>query len=127
MYYILGLTITGIITGIFAGLIGSGAEILIVPLLTFLGVLANIKLRIGTSLIMLLPPIGLFAAYNFYKEKNVDIFAGLYMALLFAIFSWISSNFTHKINISNLRKIFAIFIILCGIYMLITKYTDKSK
>ena len=31
MYYILGLTITGIITGIFAELIGSGAEILIVP------------------------------------------------------------------------------------------------
>ena len=127
MYYILGLTITGIITGIFAGLIGSGAEILIVPLLTFLGVLANIKLRIGTSLIMLLPPIGLFAAYNFYKEKNVDIFAGLYMALLFAIFSWVSSNFTHKININSLRKFFAIFIILCGIYMLLTRDNGKSK
>jgi uncharacterized protein len=126
MYYILGLTITGIITGIFAGLIGSGAEILIVPLLTLFGVLANIKLRIGTSLIMLLPPIGLFAAYNFYKEKNVDIFAGLYMALLFAIFSWISSNYTHKININSLRKFFAIFIILCGIYMLLNKET-KSK
>jgi len=125
MYYILGLTITGIITGIFAGLIGSGAEILIVPLLTLFGVLANIKLRIGTSLIMLLPPIGLFAAYNFYKEKQVDIFAGLYMALLFAIFSWISSNYTHKINIISLRKFFAIFIIICGIYMLLTR--DKSK
>ena len=127
MYYILGLTITGIITGIFAGLIGSGAEILIVPLLSFLGILSNIKLRIGTSLIMLLPPIGLFAAYNFYKNKDVDIFAGLYMALLFAIFSWISSNFTHKININSLRKFFAIFIILCGIYMLVTKDTDKYK
>ena len=42
--YILGLTLTGIISGIFAGLIGSGAEILIVPLLTFFGVLSNIKL-----------------------------------------------------------------------------------
>ena len=127
MYYILGLTITGIITGIFAGLIGSGAEILIVPLLTFLGVLANIKLRIGTSLIMLFPPIGLFAAYNFYKEKNVDIFAGLNMALLFAIFSWVASNFTHKININSLRQFFAIFIILCGIYMLLTRDNGKSK
>ena len=126
MNYILGLTLTGIITGLFAGLIGAGAEILIVPLLTIFGILANIKLRIGTSLIMLLPPIGLFAAYNFYKNKNVDIFAGLYMALLFAIFSWISSNYTHKININSLRKFFAIFIILCGIYMLLNKET-KSK
>ena len=124
--YILGLTLTGIITGIFAGLIGSGAEILIVPLLTFFGILANIKLRIGTSLIMLLPPIGLFAAYNFYKNKNVDIFAGLYMALLFAIFSWISSNFTHKIKIDNLRKIFAIFVILCGVYILFNKDVKGS-
>lgn len=77
---------------------------------------------------MLLPPLGLFAAYNFYKEKNVDIFAGLYMALLFAIFSWISSNFTHKISINSLIKFFAIFIILCGIYMLLNKETkSKSK
>ena len=127
MYYILGLTITGIITGIFAGLIGSGAEILIVPLLSFLGILSNIKLRIGTSLIMLLPPIGLFAAYNFYKNKDVDIFAGLYMALLFAIFSWISSNFTHKININTLRKLFAIFIILCGVYILLNKDVNGLK
>ena len=126
-YYILSLTLTGIITGIFAGLIGSGAEILIVPLLTFFGVLANIRLRIGTSLIMLLPPIGLFAAYNFYKNKDVDIFAGLYMALLFAIFSWISSNFTHKININTLRKLFAIFIILCGVYILLNKDVNGLK
>ena len=127
MYYILGLTITGIITGIFAGLIGSGAEILIVPLLTFLGVLANIKLRIGTSLIMLLPPIGLFAAYNFYKNKNVDIYAGLYMAFIFIIFSYISSKYVHKIDDNIIINIFGIFTILCGIYMLLTRDNGKSK
>ena len=127
MDYILGLTLTGVISGLFAGLIGAGAEILIVPLLTIFGILANIKLRIGTSLIMLLPPIGLFAAYNFYKNKNVDVKAGLYMALIFVIFSWISSNYTHKININSLRKFFAIFIILCGIYMLLTRDNGKSK
>ena len=121
MNYILGLTLTGIITGLFAGLIGAGAEILIVPLLTIFGILANIKLRIGTSLIMLLPPIGLFAAYNFHKNKNVDVKAGLYMALIFVIFSWISSNYTHKIDDNVLRKVFAVFTIICGIYMLQTK------
>lgn len=54
MNYFLGLTLTGLITGIFAGFIGGGAEILIVPLLTFFGVLASLKSRIATSLIMLL-------------------------------------------------------------------------
>ena len=56
MNNILGLTITGIVVGIFAGLIGSGAEILVVPLLTFLGTLGSLKERIGTSLFMILPP-----------------------------------------------------------------------
>ena len=37
----IGLTLVGIIVGIFGGLIGSGAEILIVPLLTILGFLAH--------------------------------------------------------------------------------------
>ena len=117
--YILGLTLTGIIAGLFAGLIGSGAEILIVPLLTFFGVLSNIKLRIGTSLIMLLPPIGILAAYNYYKNDHVDIFAGLYMALIFIIFSWISSKFIHKIDNNIIVNVFGVFTILCGIYILL--------
>ena len=57
MNYLIGLTITGIIVGIIAGLIGSGAEILIVPFkLTFFGTLGSLKERIGTSLFMILLP-----------------------------------------------------------------------
>ena len=37
--YIIGLTITGMISGLAAGLIGGGAEVLIVPLLTMFGIL----------------------------------------------------------------------------------------
>ena len=60
MNYYLGLTIIGIISGLSAGVIGGGAEILIVPLLTLFGLLGSLKTRIGTSLFMLLPPIGFF-------------------------------------------------------------------
>jgi uncharacterized membrane protein YfcA len=55
MNNIFGLTLVGSIVGIFGGLIGSGAEILIVPLLTGFGLLSNLKKRIGTSLFMILP------------------------------------------------------------------------
>ncbi len=121
MNYILGLTIIGIISGLFAGLIGGGAEILIVPLLTLFGLLGSLKNRIGTSLLMLLPPIGIFAAIKFYKKGHVDIFAALYMGLIFTIFSLISSNYTLEINRDILRKFFAIFTILAGIYMYFNK------
>ena len=119
--YLLGLSITGIISGIFAGLIGSGAEILIVPLLTLFNILGSLKTRIGTSLFMLLPPIGIFAAYRFYKSGYVDVFAGLYMALLFTVFSYFSSTYSISINNTLLRKLFAIFTILSGFYIYFNK------
>lgn len=117
MNYYLGLTIIGIISGLAAGVIGGGAEILIVPLLTLFGLLGSLKNRIGTSLFMLLPPIGLFAAMKFYKSKNVDVFAGLYMAVIFTIFASVSSSFTVLLNEDILKKIFGIFTILSGIYI----------
>lgn len=121
MNYYIGLTITGIISGLLAGLIGGGAEIVIVPLLTLFGLMTNIKDRIGTSLFMLLPPIGIFAAYKFYKNGNIDVFAGLYMAVIFTIFSYFSSFYTTKIDLYTLRKIFGFFTVCVGLYIFFSK------
>ena len=121
MNYIFGLTIIGIISGLFGGLVGGGSEILIVPLLTLFGLLGTLKRRIGTSLFMLLPPIGFFAAMKFYKEGHVDIFAALYMGVIFTIFASVSSNYTINIDKNTLRKIFATFTILAGIYIFFDK------
>jgi len=119
--YWIGLTIIGIITGLSAGVIGAGAEVLIVPLLTIFGLLGSLKHRIGTSLFMLLPPIGLFAAYRFWKKGYVDVKAALYMALLFMIFSYISSLYSVDYDSDILRKVFGIFTIGAGIYIYNTK------
>ena len=121
MNYYLGLTFIGIISGLFAGLVGGGAEILIVPLLTLFGLLSNLKTRIGTSLFMILPPIGIFAAYKFYKKGHVDVFAALYMGLVFTIFATFSSNYTLTISIDLLRKIFGVFTIFAGLYIILEK------
>ena len=121
MNYYLGLTIIGIISGLSAGVIGGGAEILIVPLLTLFGLLGSLKTRIGTSLFMLLPPIGFFAAMNFYKAKQVDIFAALYMGLLFTIFASLSSKFTINLNIDMLKKIFGVILLIAAIKMFFGK------
>ena len=117
MNYILGLTIIGMISGLFAGIVGGGAEILIVPLLTLFGLLANLKSRIGTSLFMILPPIGLFAALKFYKKGHVDIFAALYMGLIFTVFASLTSFYTINLNDKLLKKIFGIFTIVSGFYI----------
>ena len=66
---------------------------------------------------MLLPPIGLFAAINFYKKGLGDFKAGLYMALIFTIASLFSSYININLDINILRKIFGIFTILSGLYI----------
>lgn len=121
MNYYIGLTIIGIISGLLAGLIGGGAEVVIVPLLTLFGLLGSLRNRIGTSLFMLLPPIGYFGAMNYYNNDNVDIFAALYMGLIFTIFTSISTIYTLKINKTLLRKIFGFFTMLAGLYIYINE------
>jgi len=118
---LIGLTITGMISGLAAGTVGGGAEILIVPLLTLFGILGPLKRRIGTSLFMLLPPIGLFAAIKFYKSGYVDVWSALYMSLIFTIFASISSEYSIPMDTELLRKIFGLFTILCGFFIYFNK------
>ena len=121
MNYWIGLTIVGVISGLAAGVFGAGAEILIVPLLTLLQLLPNLKNRIGTSLFMLLPPIGVFAALKFYRNGHVDVKAALYLGLIFTIFASVSSGFTLGLSDEVLRKLFGIFTVLSGMYIFFNK------
>lgn len=116
-YYFVGITVAGISSGLLAGLVGGGAEIIIVPLLTMFGLLGSLKHRIGTTLFMLLPPVGLFAALKFYKQGYVDIKASLYMAILFTVFASVSSSYSSQMDPKYLKKIFGVFTIGSGIYI----------
>ena len=116
-YYLSGITVAGISSGLLAGLVGGGAEIIIVPILTIFGLLGSLKHRIGTTLFMLLPPIGLFAVLRYYNKGYVDVKAGLYMATLFAVFSYLSSKYSSEMDQGTLKKIFGIFTILSGFYI----------
>ena len=121
MYEFITLTLTGLFSGVLGGLVGAGAEIAIVPMLSIFGILGNLKSQIATSLIMLLPPIGLFTVIRLYKEGYGNIYAGIYMAILFTIASYVSSKYMTKIDINMLRKFFGIFTVVSGIYILYSK------
>tara|TARA_B100000683_G_scaffold140543_1_gene136761 strand:+ start:184 stop:558 length:375 start_codon:yes stop_codon:yes gene_type:complete len=121
IYYLTGITIAGILSGLLAGIIGGGAEIIIVPLLTLFGIFSSLKMRIGTTLFMLLPPVGLFAAIRYYKKGLVDLKAALYMGLLFTVFASVSSKYSSEMDSESLRKIFGFFTIIIGIYIYFSK------
>lgn len=115
---ILILTLIGIIVGFIGGLLGGGADVLIVPLLLFFGITTNIKTAIGTSLAALLPPIGIFAVYQFYKNNSItkhNIYQSFYIALCFTIASYYSSKIAIGESKSMLKKLYAVFLIIIGI------------
>ena len=105
LYYLGGITFAGISSGLLAGLVGGGAEIIIVPLLTMFGLLGSLKHRIGTTLFMLLPPVGLFATLRYYNKGYVDLKASLYMALLFTVFASVSAKYSSELDPQTLKNL----------------------
>ena len=114
----LGLVLIGSISGFIGGMLGGGSDVLIVPMLLYFGIITNIKTAIGTSLAALLPPIGIFAVYRFYKNKYINknsIYSAFYIAICFTIASYYSSKVAVKETQNLLKKLYGIFLIIIGI------------
>ena len=117
MLKLLSLILIGTISGFIGGLLGGGSDVLIVPLLLLFGVYDNIKTAIGTSLAALIPPIGIFAVYQYWKTNNVGIKDSLIIALTFTIVSTFSAYLGLKSSKNTLKKIYSLFLILSGVLL----------
>ena len=106
----------GLGAGILSGLFGVGGGILIVPALLFFKGFSQLKAQ-GTSLAVLLPPIGLLAFLEYYKKGNVDIFAGIIICIALFIGAKFGAQMANSLPVDLLRRLFGIFIILVGIKM----------
>jgi len=120
------LTIIGLISGLLAGIVGGGSDAVIVPALVGMGVMSSYKTAVGTSLATLLPPVGIFAVWNYYKKGDVNIWYSLWLALMFTIGSYLMSKIGIKINKTITRRIYGIFLIGLGIFILLDKATPKG-
>jgi uncharacterized membrane protein YfcA len=114
------LIVIGIITGIMAGLLGIGGAIIMIPALVFLLGLSQHAAQ-GTSLAVMLPPIGLIAAYNYYKAGEVNIKFALILAAAFIVGSYFGSKIALNITPTVLKKIFGILLLLVAAKMLFSK------
>jgi uncharacterized membrane protein YfcA len=110
----------GIITGAVAGMLGIGGAIIMIPALVFLVGLSQHDAQ-GTSLAVMLPPIGIIAAYNYYKVGHVNIKFALILAATFLIGSYFGSKFALTVPQNVLKKIFAVLLLLVAARMLISK------
>ena len=62
----------GLLAGIVSGFIGVGGGVVVVPMLIFFLGLTQHQAQ-GTSLALMLPPIGILACYNYYKTGNLNV------------------------------------------------------
>jgi uncharacterized protein len=119
-YSLIMLVLIGLVAGILGGLLGLGGGIIIIPALVFIMGLSQHQ-SIGTSLAVMLPPIGIFAAYNYYKAGNVNLKYALIIAVAFMAGSWLSSKFAMSLSESVLRKIFSFLLLFMAFKMFFTK------
>jgi len=117
---IFGLIILGIVAGALSGLVGIGGGIIIIPALIFIFGLSQ-KVAQGTTLALMIPPIGLLAALAYYKSGFVDIKFATLIIVGFFIGSLIGAKFAVRLPTEILSKVFAITIILIGLKMLFGK------
>jgi uncharacterized membrane protein YfcA len=122
---IASLCLVGLFAGFFSGLIGIGGGIIIVPSLIYLLGLTQHQAQ-GTSLLMMLPPVGVLAAINYYKSEHLNkeprflIFAGI-LALTFIVGGYLGSKLSININQEHLKKIFGFVLLLLSIKFIFFK------
>jgi uncharacterized membrane protein YfcA len=114
---ILLLSIIGLLAGMLSGMIGVGGGIIIVPALVFFLGFTQKEAQ-GTSLGLLLLPIGILAVINYYNKGLIDVRVVLIMAVAFVFGGFLGSKIALAISEEALRRIFAIILFYTAFKML---------
>jgi hypothetical protein len=106
----------GLFGGVAAGLFGIGGGIIMVPALAYWAGFSQ-HMATGTTLAVLLPPIGLAAAFEYYRHGNVDIRAAIILAAAMFLGSWLGAFFANRLDESYLHLFFGLFVCGLGLYL----------
>jgi uncharacterized membrane protein YfcA len=117
---IIAFIAVGILAGILSGMFGVGGGIVIVPALVYLCGFSQLKAQ-GTSLAIMLPPVGIAAFIQYYKQGQVDVKAGILICVFLVLGSMFGAKIAHIIPISVLKKSFGVLMILISLKMIFSK------
>ncbi len=117
------LLLIGAAAGMLSGLIGVGGGIIIVPCLVFFLGFSQ-KMAQGTSLGILLLPIGILGAMQYYKEGYIDLKVVGIISIAFLFGSYFGSKIAMHLSQENIKKIFALIMMIVALKML---FFDKPK
>ncbi len=116
------LILIGLAAGFLSGLVGIGGGIIIVPALVLLLGFTQ-KQAQGTSLGIMLLPIGILAVMQYYKQGYININYVLIVALAFVAGGFLGSKLSLSLSDEKMKKVFAVILFLISVKML---FFDRS-
>jgi uncharacterized membrane protein YfcA len=112
--------LVGLIGGTLSGLTGLGGGFIMVPLLVYLFSMSQHQAQ-GTSLTVLLPPLGVLAFWQYYKNGHVDVHVAILVAIGFLLGGYLGGWSAQQISGPMLRKGFAVMMAFIAIDMFFRK------
>lgn len=110
----------GLAGGFASGLVGLGGGIVIVPALVFFLKFSQ-HLAQGTTLALLLPPLGLLAVISYYKQGYVDLRVAVLLGVGFILGAWLGSRVALGLSDALLTKVFGVVLLAVSIKMIFFK------
>ena len=116
----------GLTVGTISGLIGIGGGVLITPaLIYFFGF--EQKIAQGTTLALLVPPIGILGAWAYYQQGFVNIKAALFICLGFVLGGLVGARFAVGVDPNMLKRIFGVAMLVVALKMISSSFAASSK
>jgi uncharacterized protein len=115
LYVLLGLFV-----GFVSGFVGIGGGIIVVPILVYLFKLSQQQAQ-GTTLAMLVPPIGILAAWTYYQQGYVNVQIAAFACLGFVVGSYFGARLATGMSSPALERIFGVFLLLVAVKMIVGK------
>jgi uncharacterized membrane protein YfcA len=112
----------GVLSGIMSGFFGIGGGIIIIPLLVLLLGYDQLKAQ-GTSLGILLAPIGIFGFLQYWRNPalKMDFVAIAAIAVCFAGGALLGGKWANSLDVTTMRRVFAVFLVVVGVYQFLRK------
>ena len=108
----------GLGAGVLSGVFGIGGGVVIVPALIYLAGFRQ-HVATGTSLAILLPPVGIGAVLEYYRNGNVNLYAAAVIAVTLTIGGYFGAVVANRLSGPYLRLAFGAFVVCLGVYLLV--------
>lgn len=114
------LVLIGLCAGLLSGFVGVGGGIIIVPALMWLLGFTQHQAT-GTSLAVLLLPVGILAVVNYYRAGHIDLKAAAIISLAFVLGGWFGSKASLALPADVVRKVFGVVMIIAALKLIFGK------